>query len=53
MRKHLLFILIIFVPAVILAGTNFVTGMATAYILNFFEKKPDGYDAPIDIKVDD
>lgn len=48
-----LFFIIIFMACFILGLINSVTGMGTAYILNYFEKKPEGYDAPLDIKVDD
>ena len=48
-----LFFIIIFMTCFILALVNSATGMGTAYFLNYFEKKPEGYDAPLDIKIDD
>lgn len=48
-----LFFIFIFMACFILAAVNSIGGMATAYILGYFEKKPEGYDAPLDIKIDD
>ena len=48
-----LFFIMIFMTCFILGLTNSATGMGTAYILSYFEKKPEGYDAPLDIKIED
>ncbi len=48
-----LFFIIIFIVAVILGFINSATGMGTAYFLGYFEKKPEGYYAPLDIKIED
>ncbi len=48
-----LFFVLIFIIAVILGLINSATGMGTAYVLNYFEKKPEGFDAPLDIKIED
>ena len=48
-----LFCIIVIMTCLIFAFTNAATGMGLAYILNFFEKKPEDSDARIDIEVND
>ena len=37
----------------IFALTNSATGMGTTWIIGYFEKKPQDYDARLDIKIED
>lgn len=48
-----LFLVIVFMVSAIFALTNSATGMGTAFLLNKFEQKPENYDAPLDIKIED
>ena len=48
-----LFFVIIFVLALIIAAINSTTGMGLAYLFNHIEKKPQDFDAPLDIKIED
>ena len=48
-----LFFVIVIMTGIIFAFTNASTGMGLAYILNFFEKKPENSDAQIDIEIND
>ena len=48
-----LFFVIIFVIALIIAATNSAMAMGLAYIFNRIEKKPQDFDAPLDIKIED
>ena len=48
-----LFVVIIVMVSIIFALTNSATGMATAFMLGKIEEKPQDYDAPLDIKIED
>ncbi len=48
-----LFFVIVFMTAIIFAMTNSATAMGLTFILGQIEKKPDDYDAPLDIKIED
>ena len=48
-----LFCIVAFMTSFIFAATNAATGMGLAYILKFFEKKPENSDAQIDIEIND
>ena len=48
-----LFCVIVIMTSLIFAFTNSATGMGLAYILGFFEKKPENSDARIDIEIND
>ena len=48
-----LFLIIVFMVSIIFAMTNAASGMGVAFVLNRFAKKPNEYDAPLDIKIED
>lgn len=48
-----LFFVIVFMVGFIFALTNSATGMGTAWLLGNVEKKPENYDARLDIKIED
>ena len=48
-----LYIIIVLMVSFIFACTNSATGMGLAYILKFFEKKPEDSDSQIDIEIND
>ncbi len=48
-----LFFVVVLMVCFIFALTNAASGMGIAYVLNYFEKKPDNHDAPLDIKIED
>lgn len=48
-----LLILITFMFCIIFALTNSATGMGLAFLLNYFEKKPEDSDLQIDIEIND
>ena len=48
-----LFIVIVIMVSIIFGVINCATGMASAWILDKIEKKPENADAPLDIKIDD
>ena len=48
-----LFFVIIFMVGFIFALTNSATGMGIAWLLGRIEKKPENYDARLDIKIED
>ena len=48
-----LYLIIIVVISFTFAFTNAATGMSLAYILNYFEKKPENSDSQIDIEIND
>ena len=48
-----LFLIIVFMVSIIFAMTNAASGMVVAFVLIRFAKKPNEYDAPLDIKIED
>ena len=48
-----LFFVVIFMVGFIFALTNSASGMGTAWIIGNIEKKPENYDARLDIKIED
>ncbi len=48
-----LFFILIFMVAGVFAATNAASAMGLAWIISRIEKKPDNYDANIDIKIED
>ena len=48
-----LFIVVVLMVGLIFALTNSATGMGTTWIIGYFEKKPQDYDARLDIKIED
>ncbi len=48
-----LFAIIVFMVSIIFSMVNSVSAMGLAFILSYFEKKPEEYDAPLDIKIED
>lgn len=48
-----LFCIVIIMTCLIFAFTNASSGMGLAYVLKFFEKKPEDSDAQIDIQIND
>ena len=48
-----LFFVLVFIVALVFAMTNSVSGMGCAFVLNYFEKKPQTSDAQLDITIDD
>ena len=48
-----LFVVIVLMVSIIFALTNSAVGMGVAFMLNKIEDKPENYDAPLDIKIED
>lgn len=48
-----LFLVIIFMVAIMFALTNAASAMGVTFVLNRLTEKPKDYDAPLDIKIDD
>ena len=48
-----LFVVIVLMVSIIFALTNSAVGMGVAFMLNKIEDKPENYDTPLDIKIED
>ena len=48
-----LFVVVVLMVGLIFALTNSATGMGVAWVMSYFEKKPENFDARLDIKIED